>query len=119
MKKNSTRILLGIITLLLVGCIPDEATGVYEARNGNRISITEDGKVSWVSSSTDTSNALFLGILSVDKKTKEGHLVMQSTNRWIGTDLHFSADYKKVFLEWKRIDGGMIGNRATEYEQSK
>lgn len=115
MKSYIASLLLLLLTSFLMACTPEELIGEYVSESGSVIEVRKGGEVTWIPNPEATDEVQFLGIVSVDKKNKSAYLVMQSTNRWIGTNFKYDEKHEKIWVEWKRIDGGEVGSRDTEY----
>ncbi len=106
------------MALLLSGCFPEDAVGLYDAEDGDAIRIEKDGKTFWLDGSDPKAEFQFLGILSLNKEKKNAFLTMPSAHPYLFTQIKFSDDLSALTVEWQRFDRKEVTDRSNEYTKT-
>jgi hypothetical protein len=117
--KKIILLVFGILTLWFSGCVPEEAVGVYASPNGQFVVVKKDGSLSWSPASKTENELIFVGIMEINKESKEVHLVMPSAYPLLGTTVSFSADFQELRINWKTLDGKPFEGRSEVYKKRK
>jgi hypothetical protein len=120
-KMKSIWITLLSLSILCAGCsslwVISQVRGDYIAPNGDFVEIKKDGKLSWSPISKTREEMIFIGILAVDQKNRDAHVVMPSASPYLLSKFRFSTDYSELRIKWNALDGRDVSDRASVYQK--
>lgn len=108
-----------VFSIILSGCFPQQATGKYDAIDGDSVRIDKDGKTYWRDGSNKNAEFQFLGILSLNEEKNDSFLTMPSTHPYLFTQITFDKSLEKLAVDWKHFDRRKVENRSRNYTKTR